>query len=150
MKRTSFWASPGRWAASLLLLSPFLGAQQVVQQPNPQLPPSVLGPQLVAWSELQKPHPIPQPVPPPLPDPPAQQQPPQSAGSQDQQQPSAQVFTGTIVKNGSKYVLKVSDSKSYQIDDQEKAKLYEGKQVKITGSLDANQVLHVTSIQLLS
>jgi len=144
MRRTSMW-----WA-SLLLCSPFLFAQQAAQQPSPQLPASVLGPQLVAWSELQKPHPAPQPLPPPQPDPPAQTQPQTSTGSQDQQ-PSSQAFTGTIVKDGSRYVLKVSDNTSYQIDDQDKAKLFEGKQVRIAGSLDAKaNMLRVTSIELLS
>jgi Protein of unknown function (DUF5818) len=143
MRRTS------TWGASLLLFSPFLFAQQAAQQPSPQLPASVLGPQLVAWSELQKPHPAPQPLPPPQPDPPAQTQPQTSTASQDQ--PSSQAFTGTIVKDGTRYVLKVSDNTSYQIDDQDKAKLFEGKQVRIAGSLDAkSNTLHVTSIELLS
>lgn len=145
MRRTSLWA------AGLILLPPFLFAQQTVQQPEPQLPAFVLGPQLVVWSELQKPRAIPQPLPPPQPDPPAQSQPQPTAGAQDQQQPSSQAFTGTIVKDGSKYFLKVSDSTSYQIDDQEKAKLFEGKQVKIAGSVDAKtNILHVISIELLS
>lgn len=139
------------WGASLLLCSPFLFAQQTAQQPSPQLPASVLGPQLVAWSELQRPHPAPQPLPPPQPDPPAQTQPQTLTASQDQQPPSSQAFTGTIVKDGSRYVLKVSDKASYQIDDQEKAKLFEGKQVRIGGSLDAkSNMLHVSSIELLS
>jgi len=138
----------GIWGASLLLSSPFLFAQQAAQQPSPQLPASVLGPQLVAWSELQKPRPAPQPLPPPQPDPPAQTQPQASTGSQEQ---PSQAFTGTIVKDGSRYVLKVSDKTSYQIDDQEKAKLFEGKQVRIAGSLDAKtNTLHVGSIELLS
>lgn len=47
--------------------------------------------------------------------------------------------------------MKVSDKASYQIDDQEKAKLFEGKQVRIGGSLDAkSNMLHVSSIELLS
>jgi len=137
-------------AAILLVHSVFVFAQQPVPQPNPPLAAGVLGPPLVAWSELQKPRPVPQPLPPPRPDPPAEQPSQQQpGGSQAQQQPSSQVFTGTIVKEGSKYVLK-TDSTSYQIDDQEKAKMYEGKQVKIAGSLDTKtNVLHVTSIELL-
>jgi Protein of unknown function (DUF5818) len=145
MRRTSLWA------ASLLVFCPLLFAQQAVQQPSPQLPASVLGPQLIAWSEVQKPRPLPQPLPPPQPDPPAQSQPQQSAGSQNQQQPSAQAFTGTVVKDGSKFVLKGSESTSYQIDDQEKARVFEGKQVKIAGRLDPKTyILHVMSIEVLS
>ncbi len=39
----------------------------------------------------------------------------------------------------------------YQLDDQERAKQYEGKQVKIAGTLDATgNSLHITSIELVS
>ena len=113
------------------------------------LPPEILGPQLVVWSQLQKPHPVPQPLPPP------ERADKSDAGqvdpSQAQQQPSTQSFTGTIVKDGGKFLLKVSETSAYQIDDQQKARLYEGKQVKIAGSLDPkNNMLHITSIELLS
>ena len=60
-------------------------------------------------------------------------------------------FSGTIVRVGSRYVLKVSDATTYQFDDQDNAKRYEGKEVKIVGSLEAKtNLLHVTSIELLS
>jgi len=58
---------------------------------------------------------------------------------------------GTIIKNGSTYVLKVSSNSAYQLDDQDRAKQYEGEQVKITGTLDADgKSLHITSIELVS
>jgi hypothetical protein len=132
------------WAAGLVTLvaSPLVFAQQATPEP---LPASVLGPQLVAWSQMQKP----QPAPAPMPADQSQPVPPQA--QQQQQNPPAQAITGTIVKDGNKYVLKGSDNTVYQIDDQEKAKLYEGKQVKVAGSIDAKtNVLHVTSIELLS
>ncbi len=56
-------------------------------------------------------------------------------------------FSGTIVKVGKKYVLK-ADMATYQLDDQEKAKQFVGKQVKVNGSLDkATGTLHITDIQ---
>ena len=59
-------------------------------------------------------------------------------------------FTGTVVNANGKYVLK-TDSGTYQLDDQDKAKQFEGKQVKVTGSLDsATSVLHVTDISPVS
>jgi len=148
MKRTSTWAG----TLLLLMLGSAGFAQQAPEQTNPPLPANVLGPQLVVWSELQKPKPVPQPLPPPTPDPPAQQpQQPPAAGSQTQEAPSAQLFTGRIIKDGSKYVLKVSETVVYQIDDQAKARLYEGKQVKIVGSLDAQaNLIHLATIELLS
>ena len=55
-------------------------------------------------------------------------------------------FTGTVVNANGKYVLK-TDSGTYQLDDQDKAKQYEGKQVKVNGSLDnSTSMLHVTDI----
>jgi hypothetical protein len=144
--------------AILVFLSatiPLTFAQDVKSQPSPLLP--ILGPQLIAWSHLQKPQPVPQPLPPK--DRPAQQpnqqsdqQPAQSANPSVQPQPpAAQTFTGTIVKEGSRYVLKVSSDNVYQLFDQERAQQYEGKQVKIAGTLDATgNSLHITSIELVS
>jgi hypothetical protein len=119
-------------------------------QPRPALPPDILGPQLIAWSQLQKPLPVPQPLPPP--DRPTQQPDQQSANPPaKQEQPAASTFVGTIIRNGARYILKVSSNSAYQLDDQDKAKQYEGKQVKISGTLDADgNRLHITSIELVS
>ena len=91
--------------AVFVLLStsaPLTHAQGLQRQPSLPPPPDIVGHQLIAWSELQKPQPIPQP-PPPIDRP--MQQPAQSADLSDEQ-PTAQTFTGTIVKNGSTNVLK--------------------------------------------
>jgi len=93
------------------------------QDVRSHLPSEILGPQLIAWSQLQKPEPVPQPLPPPdrpvqQPDPQTDQRPVQPANPQAQPQPpAAQTFTGTIVKDGSRYILKVSSNKVYQLDD---------------------------------
>lgn len=146
-----------RWASVLATLTlassvPWAFAQDVRTDPKPS---EVLGPQLIAWSQFQKPQPVPQPLPPPDRDTQAQpqdQSPTQAQPPVDQQQPpAAQTFTGTIVKDGKDYVLKVSGSTVYQLDDQERASQYEGKQVKIAGKLDAKgNSLHVSSIELVS
>src|SRR5437773_10738916 len=61
---------------------------------------------------------------------------------------AAESYTGTVVKSGDKYVLK-TDTGTYQIDDQDKAKQFGGKQVKVSGNLDkAKNTLHVTDIQV--
>jgi hypothetical protein len=135
----------------LLATAPLMFAQDPQIQPSPALPPDVLGPQLIAWSQLQKPQPVPQPLPPP--DRPIQQPDSQSANppAQQEQQPVAPTFMGTIVKDGTRYVLKVSRNNTYQLDDQDAAKQYEGKQVRIVGTLNADgQSLHVTRIELIS
>jgi hypothetical protein len=135
----------------ILVSLPLMLAQDPQTQPSPALPTSILGPQLIAWSQLQKPQPAPQPLPPPdrpVPQP-DQQQP--NPPAQPQQPPTALTLMGTIVKDGTRYVLKVSNNSAYQLDDQGGVKQYEGKQVKVGGSLDADgKILHVTSIELVS
>jgi uncharacterized protein DUF5818 len=133
-------------ALAVLASVPFLISQDSstnVKQPGPALPAEVLGPPLIAWSQVQKPHPLQQ-----------QEQPSSDAAGGDQTggAPAAQQpITGTIVKEGSRFVLKVSENTVYQIDNQEKARLYEGKQVKIAGSLDTKtNTIHITKIELLS
>jgi hypothetical protein len=90
---------------------------------------------------------------------PTQQQPQQQPGqtpdqsgqkaapdSQDQsQQPGVQVFTGVIAKSGDKYVLQDSASgNTYDIDHQEQVKQFEGKKVRVHGTLDSSgKMIHV-------
>jgi Protein of unknown function (DUF5818) len=58
----------------------------------------------------------------------------------------AQPFSGTVVKAGDKYVLKTTDA-TYQLDDQDKAKKFEGQQVKVNGSLDkSTSTIHIADI----
>ncbi|MFZ0199321.1 MAG: hypothetical protein WB523_22750 [Candidatus Sulfotelmatobacter sp.] len=50
-----------------------------------------------------------------------------------------QTFVGTIVKSGDKYKLQEAASgKSYDIDHQDQVKQYEGKKVRVHGTLDAS------------
>jgi hypothetical protein len=86
------------------------------------------------------------------PDRPLQQPDVQRANPPTQQeQPAAPTFKGTILKNGTRYVLKVSSNSTYQVDDQYSPKQYEGKQVKIAGTLDADgKSPRITSIELVS
>ncbi len=132
--------------AFLLILTQSGFAQNMLTQPNADLG------QLIAWSQLQNPKPLPEPRPDPAPSPgtPQEQQKsgrPESAGAQQQQMP-VQTITGTIAKEDGKFVLKASDSKTYLIDDQDKARQFEGKQVKIVGSLDASTgTIHLQSIE---
>ena len=71
----------------------------------------------------------------------------QPVDTQGQQRP-AQSFEGKITKSGGKLVLQDNATQaSYQLDDQEKAKQYEGKKVKVMATMDANtNTLHVVDI----
>lgn len=56
----------------------------------------------------------------------------------------AQTFSGTIVKAGDKYVLQdAASGKSYDIDHQDQVKQYEGKKVRVHGTLDATGKIHL-------
>src|SRR6202795_5261770 len=68
---------------------------------------------------------------------------------QTQAQPEAETFMGTILKDGENYVLSDSATKSrYTLDDAKKAGPYEGKTVKVIGTLDkASNMIHVETIQ---
>jgi hypothetical protein len=126
----------------------FICAQNSALQSSQALPAEILGPPLIVWSPSQKPRPVPQPLPPSDPYDQGQQQ---TQNPDSQTRRAAPVFTGAIVKDTNMYALKGADGATYVIDDQERAKAYEGRQVRISGSVDSKtNMLHVTHIELLS
>lgn len=57
---------------------------------------------------------------------------------------SGQTFSGTVSKSGDKYVLQDASGKTYDVDRQEELKKYDGKQVRIKGTLDPDgKTIHV-------
>lgn len=90
------------------------------------------------------------------PDQPAQQAPNQAQPGQPGNQPSpdtqaqspdstaVQTFTGTVARQGDKYVLKDASGTTYDIDHQDEVKKFDGKQVKVRGTLDSTgKMIHV-------
>ena len=148
MNRMTNWCT-----AFLLVMTPLAFGQK--GQQAPQFPEDALAPrQLIAWSYLQKPQPAPQPLPPrdtPLPQPdPQDQQAKPPADPQNQQTPT-RAFTGKIVKDAGRYVLKVASNTTYQLDGQDDVKQYENQEVTIIGTLDTgSNTIRVVKIQLLS
>jgi len=137
----------------LTLSVPFvLGQDQ--QQPTPNTPEDLLASStdLIAWSYMQEPKPVPQPLPAPdkgIPQPDAQ--PSQPPEPQAPAPVSNQVFTGRIVKDSGKFMLKVSDKTSYELDQQGSLDQFENKDVKVVGTLDpGGNTIHVSKIELLS
>ena len=59
------------------------------------------------------------------------------------------MFSGKIKKANGKYTLQDSTGKMvYVLDDQKTAKIYEGKVVMVTGTLDeTNNIIHVQKIE---
>jgi Protein of unknown function (DUF5818) len=121
---------------------------------------------LVAWTTMQTPQPPEQnPLPSrPAPDPQPNVQvpenppdsstapaPPESQQPSEEAQSAARTFTGTVAKQGDTYVLSVEGSESYKLDDQDRAKQFDGQKVKVFGVLDqGSAVLHAQTITPLS
>jgi Protein of unknown function (DUF5818) len=136
----------------------------VAQQDSPRSPFSS---DLVLWSYMQQPQqpeqdqPRQTPTPDPTPETQPAQNPTPSQPSQPgqvppapepQAQPStAQVFTGVISRQAENYLLKVSETISYKLDNQQEVQQYEGKRVRVTGTLDASiNLIHVDKVEPLA
>jgi Protein of unknown function (DUF5818) len=133
----------------LLATAPLMFSQVPQGKASPALPSDILGPQLIAWSQVQKPQPMAEPRQRAEPQPETQQSPQQSPASRTS--PASQTMTGTILKDGDRYVLKVAGSNTYVLDDQDRVKQYEGKQVRVAATLEADgHSLHIISIELIS
>lgn len=109
------------FAGLLLGVTPFLLGQEPNSQPIPT-EDALAGRQLVAWSRLQRPQPVPQPLPPPdaHPDP----QPAQPRNPHARQEAPTQAFVGKIERDVDRYILSVSGNVTYQLDDQSRAEQY--------------------------
>jgi cytoskeletal protein RodZ len=81
-----------------------------------------------------------------------QNEPQMPAAGADAQTQEAQAFTGRIMKENGKVVLKDPVTKnSYQVDDVSKANPFIGKQVKVTGKLDINSnTITIATIEPIS
>lgn len=54
------------------------------------------------------------------------------------------------MRDGEKYVLKVSGNTTYQLDEQSSAEQYQDKEVKIVGTVEpGSNTIHVVRIELL-
>lgn len=150
-----------RW--SLVLLIPFASLAFAQDGARP-----LFSSDLVHWSYMQQPQAPGQEVPrqTPTPDPRPETQPAQNPTSTQTAQPSstpsqstatsnrnatAQDFVGTINKETSGFVLKVSESMSYQLDNSDAVQQYEGKRVRVTGTLDSSaNLIHVDKVEPIS
>lgn len=59
-----------------------------------------------------------------------------------------QSVSGTVVKSGNSYVLRASNGQQYNLTDASNAKKYVGKQVRVTGKVNASShTINVQNIQ---
>ncbi len=150
-----------RWSiliASLTLLGPLAFGQHKPARDN-----KLFSSDLVLWSYMQEPQPPEQgqtrkiPTPDPGPETPQQQNP--SAPQPQQNSPAsaasetarAQTFTGIISKEADNFILQVSKTVSYKLDNQAQIQQYEGQRVRVTGTLDsAINLIHVEKVEPMS
>jgi len=154
-------------AFTMLVFATFAAAQEVT---SAEL---LISSDLIQWSYMQEPQqpetqPRQQPAPAPTPEPTPETQPapnptpepgnpqkpeanPRETAESQSRTAAAQTFTGTIGKEEEGYTLKVSENMSYKLDNQEEVQQYDGKRVRVTGTLDsAINLIHVDRIEPLS
>jgi hypothetical protein len=149
-----------------VIIAGFVFCSAIAFAQEPAHPGQVFSSDLVLWSYMQEPqqpeqdHPHQQPTPDPNPETqPAPNPTPSQPGTQhaspaspqSQESSTAQTFTGTISKEADSYVLKVADSTSYKLDSQDQVQSFEGKRVRVTGTLDSSiNLIHVDKVEPIS
>ena len=141
------------FAGFLLAITPLAFGQE--PQSAPQFPEDAMASrQLIDWSRLQEPQPAPQPMPPRdnrVPQPGQQGNQPADPQTPQDQTPVTQSFTGKIIRDGNKYVLKVASNITYDLQEQAGVNQYENQSVKVVGDLDkSTNTIRVAKIELLS
>ncbi len=148
-----------RWSISLIGTLALLSCVAAAQDS----PSHLFSSDLVAWSGMQQPsspeqkpqrqQPTPDPNPQsrPAPDPTPNAQTPAAPSSTETSTSPAQSFTGTISKEADSFTLKVSDTSSYKLDNQQQVQQYVGQRVRVTGTLDpASNLIHVERVEPMS
>jgi hypothetical protein len=148
-----------RWSISLFGTMALLACLAAAQEsPSP-----MFSSDLIAWSGMQEPtvpeqqpqrqQPTPDPNPQsqPAPDPSPDAQKSSAPTSTETSTSPAQTFTGTISKEADSFTLKVSDTTSYKLDNQQQVQQYVGQRVRVTGTLDAaSNLIHVERVEPMS
>ena len=149
-----------------VIIAGFVFCSAIAFAQEPAHPGQVFSSDLVLWSSMQEPqqpeqdqphqqptpdpNPETQPAPNPTPSQPGTQH-ASPASPQSQESSTAQTFTGTIGKEADSYVLKVADSTSYKLDSQDQVQSFEGKRVRVTGTLDSSiNLIHVDKVEPIS
>lgn len=136
------WGS-GLQAQNTPATTPDRQAQQPSSSPNTTPPQST--PESQSPSSQTPPSQTPDAQQTPDQTPPPSSRTPESGAQQSQSGSAAdsgaaagtQTFSGTVVKSGDKYVLKDDSGHTYDIDHQDEVKKFEGKRVRVQGTLDA-------------
>jgi uncharacterized protein DUF5818 len=121
--------------ATLVLCLALIHMARAQNSQKPKHPSPENGSELIAWTQMQQPRPMPSAdgltVPGRQTD--AIQPDIDTVGSFSIQ--PVQAFSGAVVIADGEYVLKVADGVHYYLDDQELGRKFEGKDVQVTGNL---------------
>ena len=124
----------------------------IAQQSSPQTPEDAYtSRELIAWSQLQNPQPVPQPLPPkdkqiPQPEQPQYEQPTSPAGPNNQEQP-IQSYTGIVFKDANQYLLVLANRTTYRLPASGDLRQYENRKVMVLGTVSSDaQLIRVQRI----
>lgn len=144
-----------RWSISLIGMLAVLSCFARAQDSSSQMFSS----DLIAWSGLQQPaapeqkpqrqQPTPDPnrQSQPAPDPSSNSTTPSSSQAATNTSP-VQTFIGSISQEADSFTLKVSDTTSYKLDNQQQVQQYVGQRVRVMGTLDsASNLIHVDRVE---
>jgi len=91
---------------------------------------------LIAWTDMQSPRPVP-----------GTTTEPDSLAPANRG-PESQTFTGTLLRRGQIDLLRISDQEIYELDNVNEAGRYQGRQVAVLGALQPGQMLiHIFKIE---
>jgi uncharacterized protein YdeI (BOF family) len=113
------------WSLTALAAMLSMGIALNAQQTQPQQPPS---------AQTPAPRTSDQPAPPPA-----------NSGADQAAPANGQVFNGTIVKVGDRYMLRdEAGAQTYDLDHQDQVQKFAGKRVRVHGTLDPNgKMIHL-------
>jgi len=121
--------------ATLVLCLALIHMARAQNSQKPKHPSPQNGTELIAWTQMQQPRPMPSAdgltVPGRQTD---AIQPNIDTASGFSIQP-VQSFSGAVVSADGEYMLKVAEGVNYYLDDQERGRKFEGKDVQVTGNL---------------
>jgi Protein of unknown function (DUF5818) len=121
--------------ATLVLCLALIHMARAQNSQKPKRPNPENGTELIAWTQLQEPRPMPSADGLTVPG-------RQTDGitslvgtTNDFSIQPVQSFSGAVISADGEYLLKVADGINYYLDDQELGKKFEGKDVQVTGNL---------------
>lgn len=121
--------------ATLVLCLALIHMARAQNSQKPKHPSPENGTELIAWTQLQEPRPIPSADGLTVPGRRTDGITPVIGMTNDFSIQPVQSFSGAVISADGEYLLKMADGVNYYLDDQELGKEFEGKDVRVTGNL---------------